>query len=102
MIRRPPRATLFPYTPLSRPPDAFTPDLAGSLYNLSNRLAGLGRREEALAAIDEAVTLYRPRPTARHHPLTPDLACSLNNLSNPLAELCRRAEALARIDEAAT
>jgi hypothetical protein len=32
-------------------PHAFRPDLARSLNNLSNRLVGLGRREEALAAI---------------------------------------------------
>ena len=40
-------------------PDAFRPDLAASLNNLSLRLADLGRREEALAAIQEAVTIRR-------------------------------------------
>ena len=35
-------------------PDAFRPDLATSLNNLSIRLADLGRREDALAAIEEA------------------------------------------------
>ncbi len=30
-------------------PDAFTPDLAQSLNNMSGRLADLGRREEALS-----------------------------------------------------
>ena len=36
-------------------PEAFTPNLAGSLNNLANRLSDLGRREEALAAAQEAV-----------------------------------------------
>ncbi|MER5399312.1 tetratricopeptide repeat protein, partial [Streptomyces sp. NPDC002599] len=40
-------------------PDAFLPDLATSLNNLSIDLGELGRREEALAAIEEAVTAYR-------------------------------------------
>ena len=40
-------------------PDAFRPDLATSLHNQSNALAGLGRREDALAAITEAADVYR-------------------------------------------
>ena len=35
----------------------FTPDLAVSLNNLANRLSELGRREEALAAAQEAADL---------------------------------------------
>jgi hypothetical protein len=35
-------------------PDAFTPDLAKSLINLSNALAALGRREDAITADQEA------------------------------------------------
>ena len=81
-------------------PDAFTPDLAASLNNLSNRLADLGRREDALAAIDEAVDVYRQLAAARPDAFTPDLARSLNNLSNRLADLGRREDALAAIDEA--
>ena len=54
-------------------PDAFRPDLAMSLNNLSARLAGLGRREEALAAIEEAVTIRRELatrwPNAYYHQL---------------------------------
>ena len=38
-------------------PDTFTPNLAMSLNYLSNRPADLGRREDALAAIEKAVTL---------------------------------------------
>ena len=37
----------------------FGPDLAASLNNLAVRLGGLGRREEALAASQEATGLYR-------------------------------------------
>ena len=46
-------------------PDAFQPDLAQSLNNLSVRLSALGRREAALAAVEEAVaasTRRSPRP----------------------------------------
>ena len=41
-------------------PDAFTPDLAGSLHNLAICLSELGRREDALAAAEEAVRLLKP------------------------------------------
>ena len=40
-------------------PDAFLPDLATSLNNQSARLSDLGRREDALAAIEEAVKIRR-------------------------------------------
>ena len=64
-------------------PDAFRPDLAGSLNNLAVRLAALGRREDALAAIQEAVAIYRELAAARPDAFRPDLATSLNNLSLP-------------------
>jgi hypothetical protein len=83
-------------------PDAFRPDLAMSLNNLSIRLAGLGRREDALAAIEEAVTIRRELAAARPDVFRPDLANSLNNLSNRLAGLGRREDALAAIEEAVT
>ncbi len=41
-------------------PDAFTPNLATSLNNQSSCLSDLGRREEALAAITEAVSIVLP------------------------------------------
>src|ERR1700716_3327180 len=75
-------------------PDAFLPDLATSLNNLSNTLGELGRREEALAAITEAVEGYRRLALARPDDFLPDLAGSLNNLSIRLAELGRREDAL--------
>ena len=80
-------------------PDAFTPDLAGSLDNLSNRLAALGRREDGLAASEEAVSAYRQLAAARPGAFTPGLAVSLNNLSNRLADLGRREDALAASEE---
>ena len=73
-----------------------------SLNNLSVRLADLGRREEALAAIQEAVTIRRELAAARPDAFRPDLATSLNNLSVRLADLGRREEALAAIQEAVT
>jgi tetratricopeptide (TPR) repeat protein len=50
-------------------PQAFLPDLAMSLNNLGAMLSALGRREEALAATQEAVDIYRdwprtPRPSS--------------------------------------
>ncbi len=44
-------------------PDAFRPYLASSLNNLGIHLAELERREEALAAIQEAVTIRRELAT---------------------------------------
>ena len=73
-----------------------------SLNNLSVRLADLGRREDALAAIQEAVGIYRELAAARPDAFRPDLATSLNNLSVRLADLGRREEALAAIQEAVT
>jgi hypothetical protein len=39
--------------------------LAASLNNQSGRLSALGRREDAMAAIDEAVTAYASWPQDR-------------------------------------
>ena len=74
----------------------------GHLIDLSNWLSGLGRREEALAAIEEAVAIRRQLAEARPDAFLPDLATSLNNQSACLAELGRREEALAAIEEAVT
>jgi tetratricopeptide (TPR) repeat protein len=76
-------------------------DLAGALNNLSNRLSDLGRREDALTAIEEAVRLRRQLAAARPDAFTPDLARSLNNLSNRLSDLGRREDALTAAQEAA-
>ena len=76
--------------------------LARSLTTLSNRLAGLGRREEALAASQEAVTIRRELAAARPDAFRPGLATSLNKLAAGLARLGRREEALAASQEAAS
>jgi tetratricopeptide (TPR) repeat protein len=80
-------------------PDAL-PDLAGSLNNLSVRLGELGRREEGLAAVEEAVAVRRRLAEARPEAFLPALAGSLNNLSVRLGELGRREEGLAAVEEA--
>jgi tetratricopeptide (TPR) repeat protein len=74
--------------------------LAGGLNNLSGRLMALGRREAALAAIEEAVARYRTLVHARPEVFLPNLATSLSNLSNTLSDLGRREAALAAIEEA--
>jgi tetratricopeptide (TPR) repeat protein len=78
-----------------------TGDLARWLNNQSNRLADLGRREDALAAITEAVAIYREVAAARPEAFRPDLTASLTNQSSALAELGRREDALAASTEAA-
>ena len=50
--------------------------LATSLRQLSNRLAELGRREEALAAIQESVTICRELAAARPEAFQADLGTS--------------------------
>ena len=61
------------------------------------RLSDLGRREEALAATQEAVDIYRRLAQTRPDAFLPDLAASLNNLGGHLSKLGRREEALAAI-----
>ncbi|WP_218009069.1 hypothetical protein, partial [Herbidospora cretacea] len=54
--------------------------LAGSLSNQSNRLSGLGRREEALTAIEEATNIYRTLADAYPAVFLSDLArCRILN-----------------------
>ncbi|MDI5974067.1 tetratricopeptide repeat protein, partial [Streptomyces sp. SL13] len=82
-------------------PDAYLPDLASSLNNLSVRLGEVGRRAEGLTAIEEAARHYRTLAEANPDAYLPDLATSLNNLSVRLGEVGRRAEGLTAIEEAA-
>ncbi|MFC8380839.1 tetratricopeptide repeat protein [Nocardia sp. NPDC057272] len=76
------------------------PLLATSLNNVSVRLGALGRREDGLAASEEAVRIYRV--LAEHHPdaYLPALATSLNNVSVDLGKLGRREDGLAASAEA--
>jgi tetratricopeptide (TPR) repeat protein len=69
--------------------------------NERSPIADLGRREEALAAVEEAAGLYRALAAARPGVFRPYLANALNTLSNRLSDLGRRDEALMAIEEAA-
>ena len=64
------------------------------------RTLAIGRWEEALSAIEEAVAIRRGLAGARPDAFWPGLAISLNNQSLRLADLGRREEALAVIEEA--
>ena len=75
-------------------------EAAELLTDLARQLAALGRREQALAASEEAVDKYRALAQSRPTAFLPDLARSVNGLSNRLAELGRREQALAVIEEA--
>ena len=75
-------------------------DLAGALNNLSLRLAALGRREQALQAIQEAVELYRWLATRWPQVFRSQLVVALDDLSRVLTGLDRRQEARDAADEA--
>ncbi len=62
----------------------------------------MGRREEALEASVEAVTVYRGLAEARPDAFLPDLASSLNNHAVRLGEVGQREEALEASVEAVT
>ena len=86
---------------LEQPPSSERDKRAARLLNnQSMRLADLGRREEALEAIEEAVSLYRPLVQARPDIFRFDLADSLYSQSDRLADLGRREEALEAVEEA--
>jgi tetratricopeptide (TPR) repeat protein len=80
--------------------DDFLAPLAGALNALAVRLSGLGRREDALAAGQEAVATYRGLTAVGRDAFLPGLAMTLNNLSNHLSDLGRREDALAASEEA--
>ena len=79
--------------------DKFLAQLASLLENLSVRLAA-SAREEALAAIEEAVAIRLGLAAAGPDAFLPSVASLLNNLSNRLSDLGRREEASAAIEEA--
>ena len=81
-------------------PEAYTPDLAGSLNNLANILSDVGRSGEALEAAQEAVELFRVLVQGSPEAYTPRLAMSLNNLANILSDVGRSGEALEAAQEA--
>ena len=71
-----------------------------SLNNQSNRLSELERRDEALAAIEEATAIYRSLAEARPDAFLPAFTRSLTNQAGRLSEFERYEEALAAIEEA--
>ena len=75
-------------------------DYACPSNNFAIRLADAGRREEALAAGEEAVRLYRDLAGANPAAFLPDLAMSVYNVALYLANAGRREEALAAGEEA--
>ncbi|OQQ17790.1 hypothetical protein B0675_12285 [Streptomyces sp. M41(2017)] len=81
---------------------AFLPGLAASLNNLAVRLGELGQHEDALTAIEEAVTAYRKLATAHPDAFLPNLAGSLNNLAVRLWQLGQHEDALTASNEAVT
>jgi hypothetical protein len=72
-----------------------------SLNNQSNGLSDLGRREGALAAIEEAVTIRRKLVRTRPTVFASRYASSLKTQAVILSALGRSAEAQAARDEAA-
>ncbi|MFH8692672.1 tetratricopeptide repeat protein [Streptomyces anulatus] len=81
-------------------PDAHLPDLAAALNSLSIRLGEVGRREEGLAAVQEAVGHYRALTKANPDAHLPNLASALHNLSVHLGGVGRHEEGLAAVQEA--
>jgi tetratricopeptide (TPR) repeat protein len=70
------------------------------LDNLGVQLSVLGRRKDAVAAAEEAVTIYRRLAEANPAAYLSGLASALNNLGVLLSELGRLDEALAAAEEA--
>ena len=75
-------------------------DWAQAASNLGNRLAEVGRSEDALEPTSEAVRLYRELIRDRSLADLPNLAMSLANLGNRLGDVNRKEEALAVTEEA--
>ena len=74
--------------------------LAPRLGTLATRLSILGRNDEALAASEECLAIYRQLAADRPTVVLPDLATSLNNTGLILWKLGRREQALAVSEEA--
>ncbi|MET9520336.1 tetratricopeptide repeat protein [Streptomyces sp. NPDC002994] len=81
-------------------PDTYLPYLAFFTNHLSVRLNEVGRREEALVAIEEAVRISRSLAEANPDVHLFDLAISLANLSMQLGEAGRHQEALSAGEKA--
>ncbi|MGW5866580.1 tetratricopeptide repeat protein [Streptomyces sp. NPDC055239] len=78
----------------------YLPGLAMSLSDLGTSLSEVGRRDEALTAIQEAVEMRRRLAAANRIAYEPGLALSLGNLGAFLSEVGRRDIALTVTQEA--
>lgn len=88
------------YRLLAESSTAGTREHSRVLLGLSHWLAQLGRQEEALVAIEQAVTSFQELARSQPDTFLPNLATSLNNQANLLRDLGRPEEALAVILEA--
>ncbi|HST85549.1 MAG TPA: tetratricopeptide repeat protein, partial [Kineosporiaceae bacterium] len=75
------------------------PYLATALNNLGGHYSEVGRRQEAVAPVEEAVQMRRVL-AAENPAYLPDLATALNNLGGHYSEVGRRQEAVAPAEEA--
>jgi Tetratricopeptide repeat len=91
----------FRLTELEASDPELSPLLAVSLNNLAIRLSELERNEEALAAAEKAVELYRRLAARRPDIFRPNLASTLNTFANRLSDLGRYESALTAAEEAA-
>ena len=78
-----------------RDPEVHETDLAASLSNLGNRLAQVGRYDDALGCAKEAVWIRQRLVSRAPDAQAPGLAQALSNLGVRLAEVGRHTEALA-------
>jgi hypothetical protein len=79
---------------------AWISQIAEVANELAAKLGGLGRHQEAEAAAEEAVELFRIVSADRPDTCLPKLAMSLRNFGVTLSALGRREEALAASEEA--
>ncbi|MGH8055605.1 MAG: tetratricopeptide repeat protein, partial [Stenotrophomonas sp.] len=80
---------------------AFAPVLAMALSNLGIRYREVGRRVDAVAPAEEAVTLRRGQ-AAENPAYLPDLAAALTNLGGCYRAVGRRVDAVAPAEQAVT
>ncbi len=77
-----------------------TVKLATGLKTLAILFSDFGYRQEALAATQQSVQLYRKLCETQPKTFSADLAGSVNKLGNELSDLGRHVEALAASEEA--
>ncbi|MDJ0386153.1 tetratricopeptide repeat-containing serine protease family protein [Streptomyces sp. G-G2] len=73
---------------------------AMGLVTLAGRMGDVGRHQDAVEEIEQAVKIYRSQPAEHSEVVRPDLAACLNNLGGQLLALGRADAALAGIAEA--